>query len=321
MLNHTVVRSLLCLALLSAALPGIAQVKQQGADMSQTPRAVTYCDLTKNPAAYNHQTLRLTAFVTHGFEEFMLAEPDCALPPQYSGIWVTYGGAVKTNTAYCCPGESGDQTRSSTLSVEGITLPLIDDSVFQSFTSLLIKERDTTLRARLVGTFFSGEKRLVKGVDSWSGFGHMGCCSLFVIQQVEWFEPHTRADLDYSAEVGWYEKEGCNYKSMTDLQHISISEPDRMIKQAIQKQSVADKGQTWRFTNPERVAIESLAAYSHSVNTLQVVRKSARRVVYRSRKGRTLITVVVVRPYWLSTYASTTSVAWITTTIKEAECR
>ncbi len=43
----------------------------------------------------------------------------------------------------------------------------------------------------MVGRFFSGEKQTVNGSTFWGGAGHLSCGSLFVIQRVEWFEPHT----------------------------------------------------------------------------------------------------------------------------------
>ncbi|MDP9339082.1 MAG: hypothetical protein M3P45_09460, partial [Acidobacteriota bacterium] len=41
-------------------------------DEAGEPLSVTYCDLAKDPKIYNHALVRLTAFVTHGFEDFSL---------------------------------------------------------------------------------------------------------------------------------------------------------------------------------------------------------------------------------------------------------
>lgn len=188
-------------AVLVGALPLFTQSTQTSSDALAEPRKVTYCELARDPVTYNRELVRLTAFVTHGFEDFTLAQPDCANPPQHFSVWIMYGGKAETNTAYCCPGESGAETRSQPLMVEGVQIPLISDVVFQQFTDLLKTEPNTTVRVTLVGRFFSGEKQAFNNSTYWRGFGHLGCCSLFVIQRVEWFAPHTRSDLDYTSEA------------------------------------------------------------------------------------------------------------------------
>jgi hypothetical protein len=50
----------------------------------------------------------------------------------------------------------------------------------------LVKQPDYTIsdRTTLVGRFFAGQRQAVAGKVMWAGYGHMGCCSLLVIQQV-----------------------------------------------------------------------------------------------------------------------------------------
>jgi hypothetical protein len=86
-----------------ATLPLFAQTSS-----ATEPSQVTYCELSKDPAAYHHQLVRLTAFVTHGFEDFQIGEPEC--PAQGFSIWLMYGGKAESNTAYCRPGEAGRET-------------------------------------------------------------------------------------------------------------------------------------------------------------------------------------------------------------------
>jgi hypothetical protein len=233
-----------------------------------------------------------------------------------------YGGKAEANTIYCCPGEGGGETRSEPLTVEGVQIPLISDLVFQQFTDLLKKERDTTVRVTAVGRFFSGEKQTIEGSTYWRGFGHIGCCSLFVIQRVEWFEPHTRSDVDYTSEAGWYEKEGCHYGSLRYLRHVSFTYEDGTAEQAIAEQRLADSGaQVWEFNDPQRVALESLKPfYKDEVPVLHNVKKTPVRQVFRWRAGKRSVVIVVTRPYWLSLYANAGAVAWVSTTIKEVEC-
>ncbi|MBZ5531057.1 MAG: hypothetical protein LAO20_06475 [Acidobacteriia bacterium] len=316
----------LSLKLLLAMLMGVAgmsaQSAQPSADATQEPRTVTFCELAKDPAAYNRQLIRLSGFVTHGFEDFALSDPNCPATPTRFWLWLMYGGTVESGTMYCCPGEGGRDTRSDTLTVEGVKIPLLRDQVFQQFTELLKRERDTTVRVTLTGTFFAGKG---EAGESLRGYGHMGCCSLFAIQRVEAFAPHTRSDLDYSAESGWYENEGCKSQSLRYARHISISSFDtEPAKQVIAEQKLADGGErAWAFTDTQRVAMESLKSlYSNETPVLREVRKSPARHVYRWKPAsKTVITVVVVRPYWLSFYAKSDQVAWVSTTVKEAKCR
>jgi hypothetical protein len=283
------------------------------------PRPATYCELSRDPAAYNHKLIRLTAFVTHGFEDFQIAEPDC--PTQGFSIWLMYGGTAESNTMYCCPGEAGAETRFEPLTIEGINIPLVRDQTFRQFADLLREESDTTVRTTIEGTFFSGRNVQFGESTRWRGFGHMGCCSLFVIQRVNSFEPHTRSDLDYTAEAGWYEGEGCKWGSEQDRRHVSVDNWKGAAAQAIAEQEAADNGQPWAFSDPQRVAIESLKAlYPGHAPTLRRVKRTPGRQVFRWRDGKKSIVVVVARPYWLSFYAASNSVAWVSTMIKEADC-
>jgi len=312
----------LLFALLLFAFPSSARAKLSPSDSAPEPRTLTYCDLAGDLAAYNHELIRITAFVTHGFEDFQLSDPNCSSLPYQFSVWVMYGGKTESNTAYCCPGESGQETRPVSLVIEGVQVPLMRDTMFQRFTDLLKKEPDTTVRVTVVGRFFSGVKQDIGGKTSWGGAGHMGCCSLFAIQRVETFEPHTSTDVDYTAVAGWYESEGCKYGSLSYKNHVSINYDDEQAKQAIAEQGLADSGErAWAFTDPQRVAIESLKPfYGDEVPLLRKVKSTPARQVFRWRNAGKTVTIVVTRPYWLSFYAKTSSVAWISTMIKEADC-
>jgi hypothetical protein len=314
------IRPFLLLTFLLGAASLVAPVEMRSADSTSTPNEISFCQLSRDPAAYNHDLIRITAFVTHAFEDFHLVEPDC--PTQGFSVWVTYGGKVQSNTVYCCPGESGKGTRSEVLEVEDVQIPLVDDSKFRLLTNLLKREPDTTVRVTLVGKFFSGEKQKLNGQTFWGGAGHFGCCSLFVIQQVESVAPHNRRDLDYFAEAGWYEKEDCQFGTLRDRKHVSLSFPGNETIHAINDQIRADKGEApWLFTDPKRVAMESLKdVYPGEIPLLHNVKKTSEREVFRWRKGKDRVVVVVTRPYWLSFYANSESVAWVTTMIKQAGC-
>lgn len=315
-----ILRNLL-FALLVGAYPLPSQ-SPSSSGAAPEPRIVTYCDLAGDPAAFNHKLVRLTAFVTHGFEDFTLTEPSCTISSEHFSVWVMYGGKVESNTTYCCPGEGGAGTRAEPLMVEGVQIPLLTDKMFQEFTNLLKKERDTTVRVTVEGNFFAGEKKTINGKTFWGGAGHLGCCSLFVIQRVVWFEPHTRADVDYTSEAGWYEEEGCRNSSLRYVDHVSLSFPDAATERAIREQSLADNGtRDWAFKDPQRVALESLKPfYKDQVPVLRNLKKTRVRQVFRWKFGKKSIVVVVTRPYWLSLYSKSGDVAWVSTMIKETEC-
>ena len=300
----------------------LAQSASSSQDADNQPRVVTYCDLAKDPAHYNHALVQITAFVTRGFENFQLSDPSCGNIQQHFSVWLMYGGTTESGTAYCCPGEAGQETRSHSLQVDGIDVPLVNDGTFQHFQDLLKREADTSVRATLVGRFFSGAERKTDRGTFWSGYGHLGCCSLSAVKRVQSFEPHVRNDVDYSAEAGWYEPEGCKYSSLRYVREVSLAFPGEGTDGAIREQHAADASETWRFTQPERVALESLnEVYGAKDHTLKTVKATQVRQVFRWREGKKLIVVVVTRPYWLSFYSASQSVAWVSTNIREVACR
>jgi len=162
-----------------------------GMAFCEMPQVVSTCQLKSDPAAFNHILIDVTSFVSHGFEDFSLYEPTCISQFQ---VWIEYGGRTASGTMYCC-GVSNERTRSKQIVVEGVPISLVDDKTFRAFDRLLqIPGKYATVHARLVGRFFSG-KREADG--SWSGYRHMGCCGLLVIQQVLSVDPHDRNDLEY----------------------------------------------------------------------------------------------------------------------------
>ena len=140
---------------------------------------VSLCGLQADPAAYNHKMIDIRAVVSHGFEDFTLSDPRCRRP---LGIWLEYGGQVDSETEYCCGVKAGPRTKA--LAVEGITTRLIDDALFRRFDAQVRSRGDVSFRARLIGRFFAGLKQRTPKGDVWGGYGHLGCCSLLVIEQV-----------------------------------------------------------------------------------------------------------------------------------------
>jgi hypothetical protein len=72
--------------------------------------------------------------------------------------------------------------------VDGITVSLVNDGRLQRFVALL-KQNPHTAGVILVGVFFAGGQKGGNGQPTLPGYGHLGCCSLLVIRQVEWVQP------------------------------------------------------------------------------------------------------------------------------------
>ena len=83
-----------------------------------------------------------------------------------------------------------------------------------------------------------------------------------------------------------------------------------------------DNGEAvWAFSDLQRVATDSLKTYyPNQVPVLRRVKKTPARNVFRWENDRKQVVVVVTRPYWLSFYATSNSVVWVSTTIKEVAC-
>src|SRR3954453_17592132 len=81
----------------------------------QAPPNATACDLADRPPAWDHVRVRVTAVAAHEFETFSLDDPSCPIKPSSTRIWLTYGGRLSAETAFCCPGEPDRSLRPKTL--------------------------------------------------------------------------------------------------------------------------------------------------------------------------------------------------------------
>jgi hypothetical protein len=288
----------------------------------EQPDRVGLCQLKGDPAAYNHKLLEVTAFVSHDFENFTLFDPTC---PSWPPIWLEYGGKSKSGTMYCC-GVTADRHRSEELVVEGISIPLTKDDQFSAFDRSIQPpfrsgRHGAIAHATLVGRFFAGRQTQYANGASWGGYGHMGCCSLFAIEEVKSVGPQDRDDLDYGAspdqpDIG---KTGCGYRSLISLQ------PEGDLIQAQQKADLSQND--LMFDDPQSVASDAIARFAKtdakSITGLNERRKAQGRIVYEwkpSGKAETY-TMVVSRPYWLSFYAKNPKrVAWVVVAAYVSSC-
>jgi hypothetical protein len=158
----------------------IAMLMVAGSAANDAAQKATVCGVRANPLAFNHKLIEISGTVSHGLEDFTLSDPGCNRSYR---LWLEYGGLTSAGTVYCC-GATGNRRRRKPLTLEGITVPLVDDATFTRFDTAVQTKAQGTLRATVVARFFAGELKHWPGGRSWGGFGHLGCCSELVIQQV-----------------------------------------------------------------------------------------------------------------------------------------
>jgi len=85
---------LFCIFVL-AALPLAAQSPQSPFPVpGPEPRNVSLCDIAKDTGSFNHALVRITAFVSHAFEDFTLADPSCSTQSRDFQVWLAYGNRI-----------------------------------------------------------------------------------------------------------------------------------------------------------------------------------------------------------------------------------
>lgn len=161
----------------------------------ETPARVSLCDIKAHPENFLHKLVEFTAIASHGFEDSMVEDSRCSWPDHGPGVWMEYGGRRSTATMYCC-GLAPKPDRPDTLVVDGVSLDLVDDQTFREFDKRLHpkhpkKRSSDTVHATLRGRIFARYQGIggTKQNPEWRGYGHMGCCMLFVVTQVLSVDP------------------------------------------------------------------------------------------------------------------------------------
>jgi hypothetical protein len=161
------------------------------AQQPEVPMQVSLCEIKTHSDKYLKKLVEFTAVASHGFEDSMVEDSHCPWPDHGPGIWMEYGGNRSTDTMYCC-GFSPKPTRDKPLVVNGILLTLVEDDEFRDFDAHLHPKHSKpqrasdTVKATLRGRVF-GRYEGIAGTQqspAWRGYGHMGCCMLFVVTQV-----------------------------------------------------------------------------------------------------------------------------------------
>ena len=278
-----------------------------GAAKCQEPEKVIVCQLKNDPPAYNHKLIEVEGFVSSDVEDFTLFDPTCR---SNLDVWLEYGGKTNSNTMFCC-GSTPNTKHPQDLTVEGISIPLVDNQEFKEFDRQTRQpyrsdSKGNVLHTTIIGRFFAGEKQAFRN-GAWGGYGHMGCCSLLAIQEIKSVTPQVRDDLDYSAspdEPEWW------WEFLTPVF------PGNSV---VEDQKQADQGaREWAFKDPYRVASDAIKVLAKIEEPgelkLKATQQNPGRIDYEWRLTRksSRYMVVVSRPFFLSFYAhDPKKVAWV----------
>lgn len=168
----------------------------QAPGTSSNPRAVSLCQLKKNPKTYNRQWVSVRGGISLQFEDFTLYDSECH-ELEMSGVWLMFGGDQETPATFCC----GNHTppRGKDVSVEGQRVPLVRDAKFRELLRTMTAKRIrrpsgepceqgecdfySPITATLEGFFLSGYDETKE--KALPGYGHLGCCHLLVVRRVD----------------------------------------------------------------------------------------------------------------------------------------
>ena len=130
-----------------------------------------------------------------------------------------------------------------------------DDNFRRLYALIAARHRDKpvySVTATLTGTFLAGEERkLANGQSDFGGYGHLGCCSLFVITQVSDVESVPPANLNLSGVL--FGVDGKPVEDFTVFDDVLGGTPPERQKTITNKQgefAFSNSGQQLRFENP-----------------------------------------------------------------------
>jgi hypothetical protein len=171
------------LLLLLMATPRLACSQAQP---SAPLREVEVCQILSDPNAFDGRMVRLRGRLDFEFEDHSVNDLACGQPLLHTGIWWVYGG------------DSYLAREPELKNVQSLTSPVLKDAQFEEFDVRTRAYRRSkpdggTCRshhecayydvvATYTGRFVAGKIR--PGRTLAGGFGHMGCCHLFVIEQI-----------------------------------------------------------------------------------------------------------------------------------------
>jgi len=215
---------------------------------AQTAIQVSPCDLAQHPQTYDNKEIQVRGRVSIAFEDFSLKATDCG--EELRAVWLAYGGDEPTPTMSTVNDQS--RTPGSAIKVHGRSISLVRDDSLELFKRRLSAVRvgvpDGNLyevTATFTGYFFEASKD--------AGYGHLGCCHLFVIQQVDEVEAR-RTKVPAGGNLPPETPIGC--RNLHSDFAISKSDATNVAK------SVGSGAETWRLGTEQqasRVALDDAA--------------------------------------------------------------
>jgi hypothetical protein len=271
-------------------------------------RNASVCEISANPQAFHKKRLIVDAFAFSGFENFTLQDPAC---DQRIGIWLEYGGDRGHDVVYCCPPAS----KKRRTVVEKIRVPLVENRHLEEFHAGLRVGGGSMLRARLKGRFFATP------ADRKFGYGHLGCCELFVIEEVIAVDSYGTAGLDpHSSYRSHGMPSACRYVDSLK----SITWGSQMLGEYRTAETSSDP---LTFTDPLAVARRALAELLHisepPPESVFIDHAGPGRHEYfwlNPADGAT-IKLIVSKPRWLAYYAKDpTHMPWLAIGVTKEDC-
>ena len=216
------------------------------------PVQVSACNLAKNPENFDKKMVRVRGTLNVYFEDFSLGNGNC---DTHQSIWLAFGGDVPglvastVNDNFRKPGTN--------IKVEGVPYGVKKDANFHRLYALIAARHgdkpEYRVTATLTGMFFAG----VKGKDAkrdtyFSGFGHLGCCALFVIMEVSDVESVPPANLNVVGFViGPNDRPLNGFTVIDDVLGGSPPERQTTVTDKYGQFSFSNSGQQLRFSNPQ----------------------------------------------------------------------
>jgi hypothetical protein len=158
------------------------------ANAQTEPLETTICEINRNPEAYSGKALRVRGFVSSHFEDFTLHSKDC---DRGTGIWLMYANNKSDMNYWARSAES----TANTVAYLGESYPIVKDKSYDDFLHYVEDWKNDQpvyqVSANLTGKFFAITwKKYPSGqVLPNPGYGHLGCCHLFIITAVSAVTP------------------------------------------------------------------------------------------------------------------------------------
>jgi|ERR1700722_1030448 len=232
------------------AFVGLLYVKRS-VYAQENPLEVAACDLATNPKAFDGQLIRVRDTLNVHFEDFSLGIRNC---DTQQSIWLAFGGDVPGIVASTA--NDSFRKRGSDIKVKGISYGIKKDDSFRKLYALIAARHgdkpDYSVTATLSGMFFAGEeRRTAKGAVDFVGYGHLGCCALFVIMQVSEVESIPPSNLNLRGVL--IGADGKPVEGLTVFDDVLGGSPPERQKTVTNKQgefAFSNSGQQFRFESP-----------------------------------------------------------------------